>query len=293
MDLAHACRSLPGSSAITPSGHLAIGGCDTVALARQFGTPLYIYDEAEIRAACRAYLGAIVSTWPANSVHYAAKAYLSPWLCRLLLEEGLGLDVVSGGELYVALAAGVPAARMRLHGNNKSRHELEEACRARVGAIVIDNLAEVDALIGVCRRLGHRQPILLRLAPGITAHTHVYLQTGTPDSKFGLALRGGMAAEAVRRCLDAREWLDLRGYHTHIGTQILEIEPFRLAATALARFAVEMETQHGFWPLELSPGGGLAVPYTSDDAVPARSSRPPSWLLLSLPRRHSAALCPP
>jgi diaminopimelate decarboxylase len=132
----------------------------------------------------------------------------------------------------------------------------------------VDNLAELDLLTATCRRLGHRQAVLLRLAPGITAHTHAYLQTGTPDSKFGLAIAGGMAAEAVRRCLGAGDALDLRGYHTHIGTQILEVAPFGLAAAALARFAREMRALLGYWPAEVSPGGGLAAPYTPDEVVP-------------------------
>jgi diaminopimelate decarboxylase len=267
--LGAASAVLPRSSTVTPTGHLFIGGCDTLDLAARFGTPIYLYDEAEIRTACRSYLAALVTPWPANSVHYAAKAYLSPWLCRVLVAEGLALDVVSGGELYVALAAGVPPRRIRLHGNNKSSVELEEGCRAGIGAVVIDNLAEIDLLAGICRRLGRRQPVLLRLAPGITAHTHTYLQTGAPDSKFGLALACGMAAEAVERCLAARDWLDLRGYHTHIGTQILEVEPFALAAAALARFAAEMDALHGYWPAEVSPGGGLAAPYTPDEVVPS------------------------
>ncbi len=259
---------LPASCAVTPEGHLSIGGRDAVELARRFGTPLYVFDEGEIRAACRAYRAALVDPWPANHIHYAAKAYLTPYLCRLLAEEGLGLDVVSGGELHVALVSGFDPALIRLHGNNKSETELEEACRAGVGAVVIDNLEEIALLATACRRMGRRQAVLLRLAPGITAHTHAYLQTGTPDSKFGLAIAGGMAAEAVRRCLQAADALDLRGYHTHIGTQILEIEPFGLAAAALAGFAEAMDERHGYWPAELSPGGGLAIPYTPEEVPP-------------------------
>jgi diaminopimelate decarboxylase len=260
---------LPESSTVTPEGHLAIGGCDTVDLAARFGTPLYVYDAASIQAACRAYRAALVAPWPANSVHYAAKAYFPPVMGQLLLAEGLSVDVFSTAELHLALAAGLPTARIRFHGLHRSAGDLEEACRAGVGAVVLDSLAQIDVLAEACRRAGRRQPVLLRLATGIAAHPPSAAgQPGTTVSALGLGVAGGVAEEALGRCLRARAVLEVRGYHTHLGTQIRAVEPFRLAVSVLVRFAVEMDERHGYWPAEVSPGGGLAVPYTPEEVTP-------------------------
>jgi diaminopimelate decarboxylase len=178
------------------------------------------------------------------------------------------VDVSSASDFHVALAAGFPAERLRFHGLNRSAGDLEEACQAGVGAVVVDSLTQIDVLVEVCRRLGRRQPILLRLATGIAAHPSSAGQPGTTVSTIGLGVAGGIAEEGLRRSLDARAVLDVRGYHTHLGTQIRTIVPFRLAMSALVRFAVEMDERHGYWPAEVSPGGGLALPYTPEEVTP-------------------------
>ena len=176
----------PITTGTTPEGHLAVGGVDLVALAREHGTPLYVYDEATIRDRCRRYRAAFAAQYPDSEVVYAGKAYLSPALLAILREEGLGLDVVSGGELGLALRCGFPADRIVFHGNNKGPEELRAAVEAGVGRIVADNALELLRLVALGQETGRRVPILLRLNPGIEAHTHEYRQTGVVDSKFGL-----------------------------------------------------------------------------------------------------------
>ncbi len=251
----------PITAGANAAGQLTIGGVDLVALVREWGTPLYIYDEATIRDRCRAYRRAFAAHYPAAAVVYAAKAYLSPALLAILLEEGLGLDVVSGGELGLALRCGFPPERIVFHGNNKGPEELRLAVEASVGRIVVDNALEMLRLVALGQETGRRVPILLRLNPGIEAHTHEYRQTGVVDSKFGLPTVDDQAANAVARALAAPS-LELLGYHAHVGSQIFELEPYRRTVDALCRFAAAMRDRHGFVPRELSPGGGLAIPYT-------------------------------
>jgi diaminopimelate decarboxylase len=259
---------LPQSSALTAEGHLAIGGCDTIELGQRFGTALYVFDEQALRAACRAHQAACVASWPANTLHYASKAYLAPFLCDILTAEGLFLDLFSSDQLQVARAAGVAGERLRFHGLHRSAQELEEACRAGVAALVVGSLDEVDALSNVCARIGRRQPVLLRLATGMRVHTGGGVRLGSPVSAWGLTIADGTAEEAVQRCLARGDWLHLRGYHTHIGTQITTLAPFHEVATALVRFAQEIDARYGYWPAELSPGGGLGVRYTPESVVP-------------------------
>ena len=251
----------PITTGTTPDGHLAVGGVDLVALAREHGTPLYVYDEATIRDRCRRYRAAFAARYPDSEVVYAGKAYLSPALLAILREEGLGLDVVSGGELGLALRCGFPADWIVFHGNNKGPEELRLAVEAGVGRIVVDNALEMMSLVALGQETGRRVPILLRLNPGIEAHTHEYRQTGVVDSKFGLPTVDDQAARAVARALAAPA-LELLGYHAHVGSQIFELEPYRQTVDALCRFAAAMRDRHGFVPRELSPGGGLAIPYT-------------------------------
>lgn len=259
---------LPLTAAITAEGHLSLGGVDVAELAARFGTPLYIYDEDTIRTACRAYLDAFTHERPENRVDYAAKAYLAPWLCRLLHDEGLGLDVVSGGELHVALVSGVPARDIRLHGNNKLPGELRDAVAAGVGRIVVDNHDELRLLAEVASRAGRRVPILLRLAPGVEVQTHDYLQTGLLDSKFGLPIATGDALLALRHALTVSA-LEVRGYHAHVGSGALNPEPIAEATRQLLAFAHAARHATGFWPAEISPGGGLGIAYTRGDAAPS------------------------
>ncbi len=259
---------LPLGARVDERGRLVLGGVDVADLAARFGTPLYVYDEDTIRAACRAYRDAFACIPFATRVHYAAKAYLAAWLCQVLRDEGLGCDVVSGGELQVALAGGIPAAHIRLHGNNKSPGELRDAIATGIGCIVVDNDDERRLLDELARPAGRRVPVMLRLSPGVSAHTHEYLKTGLLDSKFGLPIATGAALGAVRQVL-ASPALALRGYHAHVGTGLLDPEPIVEGARRLRAFAYAAHAETGYWPDELSPGGGLGIPYVRGERAPS------------------------
>lgn len=247
------------------TGHLVIGGCDSAELAEKFGTPLYVYDEATILARARAFRDVLRGAYPAAStVCYAAKAYAAPWLFALLAREGLGVDVVSGGELALALRSGFAADRIYLHGNNKSDEELSAALDARIGHVVVDNLDEISRLGALASARRVRQPVLLRVGPAVDVHTHEHLATGVPDTKFGLDIASGAADEGVER-VRAEDALDLRGLHAHIGSQITDLAPYRAAIGRLFAFAARLHAKHGIALRELSPGGGYAVAYEPDD----------------------------
>ncbi len=254
----------PITTEINAAGHLAIGGVDLLDLARDWGTPLYIYDEATIRERCRAFRAAFAIHYPDAAIVYAGKTYLSPAILAILREEEVWLDVCSGGELALALRCAFPAARLVFHGNNKSVEELRLAVESGVGRIVVDNALELERLIALGDELGRRVPIALRLNPGVGAHTHEYRLTGVVDSKFGFPTIDAQAEEAVVRALGAAT-IDLLGYHCHIGAHIFELEPYRDAVASLFRFAAEMRDRHGFVPAEISPGGGMAISYTPED----------------------------
>jgi diaminopimelate decarboxylase len=250
-------------------GELWIGGVRVAEIAGAAGTPVYIYDEATIRDQCRRYRGGLAATWPNSVVAYAAKAWLSRALVEIIVDEGLNLDVVSGGELFVALESGMPAGRISFHGNSKSPDELRMAIERGVGAIVVDNFDEIDALHALAAGLARRVPVMLRINPGIDAHTHEYRKTGVVDSKFGLGVASGDAARAVARMLDD-EWFDLLGFHAHIGSQIFESSTFEASAAAVAGFAATIREQYGYVPRKLSPGGGFGIQYTDEDPdIPA------------------------
>jgi diaminopimelate decarboxylase len=256
----------PDTVRITPGNHLAIGGCDLVDLAETFGTPLYIYDSATILARAKTYREALAGAYPGPAtVCYAAKAYVAPWLLKLVAGEGLGLDVVSAGELHVATAAGFPMARTFFHGNNKGEDDLAYALDQKIGRIVIDNQDEIArlGLLTAARKI--KQPVLLRLAPGVDVQTHVHLTTGAPDTKFGLDIASGAAMEGVRAIL-AHPSLDLRGFHAHVGSQIRDMRPYRESVERIFAFAAQMRDAFGFVMRELSPGGGYAVRYVPSDA---------------------------
>jgi diaminopimelate decarboxylase len=235
---------------------------DLVALAREFGTPLYVYDESTIRARARAYRDGLAAAYPCQSlVCYAGKAYCAPWLLRVVHEEGLGLDVVSGGELYAAQRASFPSERIYFHGNNKAEHELAEALDYGVGRIVLDNLEEIERLNQLCSERQIQQQVLLRVAPDVEAHTHAHIQTGMLDTKFGLSIPTGAAGAGVAAIRSAASRLELVGLHAHIGSQIFELEPYRETIARLFRFAASV----GLELRELSPGGGFGVRYTASD----------------------------
>ena len=256
----------PDGAGIDARGHLMIGGCDTVELARSYGTPLYLLDEATFRAGCRAYRDALARHYPgASSTHYASKALLNSAVARLVAEQNLGLDVVSGGELFVALRAGFPAERIHLHGNAKPRAELEQALAAGIGKIVVDTLDELDLLAQLTADRALPQAILLRLSPDIAADTHAHMQTGSAISKFGLPLAALDAAAARIVCAPG---LRLAGLHTHLGSQILDYAPITQAVGVLLDCAARLRDEHQLVVDEISPGGGLGTPYTADQPTP-------------------------
>jgi diaminopimelate decarboxylase len=262
---------LPDTAGVAADGHLALDGVDLVDLAAEFGTPLYVYDEATIRNRARAYREGLRDTYPAESlVCYAGKAYCALWLLRILDEEGLGLDVVSGGELFAAQHSGVPLSRVYFHGNNKSEDELQLALEAGVGRVVVDNFEEIERLGRIASQRGITQDVLLRVAPSVEAHTHAHIKTGALDTKFGLSIETGAATEAVAR-IKSHSSLELVGLHAHIGSQVFELEPYRLTILRIFDFAASA----GVELRELSPGGGFGVRYTADDAIltPAESTR--------------------
>lgn len=246
------------------AGRLQIGGCDTVALAAEHGTPLYLLDEATIRGAMRAYLAAFAATGADARVHYASKALLNTALAQLVAHEGLGLDVVSGAELMIARRAGVPMDRVHLHGNAKTDAELERAVAWGVGAVVADSLDEIERLAGLTDGRDRPQGLLLRVAPNIDAHTHAHIATGGSDSKFGLPLEA--LGAAVERAL-ASPGLRLIGLHAHIGSQLFDLGELQAAVAVLVEQAAMVRDQHGVALEELSPGGGLGVAYTPDQAA--------------------------
>lgn len=261
----------PLTSAIAPSGRLSIGGCDAVELARQYGTPLYVFDEATLRRRCAEFREEFSRAYPRAFVIYASKAFISRPLATLIVSEGLGLDVVSGGELAIACSARCPPASIYFHGNNKTRAELEQAVDYSVGRVVVDSFYELALLNEIAGVKGVSQDILLRLNPGVDAHTHAHVTTGVVDSKFGFPLGNGQAEEAVRQAICASN-LNLVGLHCHIGSQVFETAPFEQAVEVMLKFAAGMRRKHGFELMEFSPGGGFAVQYVLDSPAPPVSS---------------------
>jgi diaminopimelate decarboxylase len=249
-------------------GHLLIGGIAAADLAARFGTPLHVIDEGRLRANCRAYAEAVRRYAPgAGQVLYASKALCIVAVCQVAYEEGLGLDVVSIGEIYTALQARVPADALYFHGSNKTPEEIAYGLEVGVGRFVVDNEYELTLLDRLARERGRRADVLLRVTPGIEPHTHKAIATGGVDSKFGFGLFGPSAERAVRAAL-AAPGIRLRGLHSHIGSQILEIEPFVQAAQAVVAFAAEMRSV-GLALEELNLGGGLGVRYLPGDEPPA------------------------
>ncbi|NLA07409.1 MAG: diaminopimelate decarboxylase [Firmicutes bacterium] len=249
---------------ITSDGELEIGGCRATRLARDFGTPLHVMDEEMIRAKSREIRTSLLKYYPKAFVAYASKAFCTLAMCRLIHEESLGLDVCSGGELFTALEAGIPPENILFHGNCKTRQEIEMGVRVGVGRFIIDNLDELDLLSEVSRKSRKRTHVQIRLNPGVEAHTHDYIKTGLIDSKFGLGITDGQAMKAVERVL-ASEYLVLEGVHSHIGSQILNVEPFVLAAQVVMDFAGDVKEKFGYSLREVNLGGGFGVRYKSCD----------------------------
>jgi len=250
---------LPMTSEVSADGHLSIGGVDVVGLADELGTPLFVYDETHLRDRCRQ----AVQVW-ADGVAYATKAFLCKAMARLAHEEGMWLDVSTAGELHVALASGVPASRLVLHGNNKSDAELTRALEEGVGRIVVDSFDEIDRLDRMTGGpvTGEPAAVMLRVTPGIEAHTHEFVRTGQEDSKFGFGLSSGAASMAVER-LSSMPAVQLVGVHAHIGSQVFRAESFSEEVEVLAKFFNTLDLP------ELCVGGGLGVPYVAGESAPS------------------------
>ncbi len=253
---------------INGDGHLMVGGCDTVDLAAEYGTPLYVFDEGRIRSRCREYLGAFGERYPKVEIAYASKAALNKAIARIMDQEGMALDVASAGELHTALEAGFPAERIKMHGNYKSETEMRMAIESGVGRIVADSLSELDQLDALAGELGLRADLLIRVRPGIDTHTHQLIRTGQVDSKFGLGIYGGEAEVAVSKAL-AAENLDLRGLHCHIGSQLLELDGFESAVDLMVEFIARLRDETGWECEDLDLGGGLGIRYTEQDVPPS------------------------
>lgn len=250
---------------INKKNHLTIGGCDTIDLANKYGTPLYILDEMTIRKACRSYKNSIEKYYNGFGLAcYASKALSCLEMCRIINQEGLGLDVVSGGELYTALKAGFPTEKIHFHGNNKTKEELIMAIDTNVGTIVVDNLYELELLNEIAKSKNKVATISLRIKPGIDAHTHSFIRTGQIDSKFGFALETGEAFEAVKIAC-SYDNLKLNELHCHIGSQIFDIEPFVLAAQVMIDFMGYIKSKLNITISSLNLGGGFGIKYTEND----------------------------
>ena len=259
----------PDTAQVNADGHLVIGGCTAQALAEEYGTPVYVLDEATIRAKCRAFVSEFSQRAPGAKVAYACKAFINPALARVLAEEGLGFDVVSGGELATIANSGASLDDVYFHGNNKTPQELEEAIAQNIGWVVVDSFHEMELLDHLAGEAGKTQDILLRVSPGIDPHTHVYTTTGILDSKFGFSIQTGHAAQAVRQALAAKH-LNLRGLHFHLGSPVFELEPYGVATelvlrfarrvprggTAIATFQPRRRVRRGLHPRPAAPVGG-------------------------------------
>ena len=250
--------------------HLFWGGADCVELAARFGTPLYVLDESVIRARCAEVRRDFLDCWPNASASYASKAFLTRTMARIVEDEGLGLDVVSLGELHTALSAGFPAPRIEMHGSAKSEAELNAALDAGIGRIVVDGLMELEVLADLAARKGRRAEILLRVTPGVAPHTHAYIATGHEGSKFGLPLDGDLLPRAVRLALE-RDSISLCGLHFHVGSQIFDPTAHVRSVTRVVEAMKRLREELGFRVWELNMGGGFgARSHPSEPPVPLK-----------------------
>lgn len=250
---------------VNNKGHLEIGGCDTIDLAKKYGTPLYVVDENEIRKNCRAFVKSIKDNYNGHgTVAYASKAFSCMEMYRICKQENMSIDTVSAGEIYTALKAGFPAEHIYFHGNNKTLDEIEFALENNVGKIVVDNLTELEKIEMAAKKRNITAKIMFRIKPGIDAHTHSFIRTGQIDSKFGLALENGEAMVGVKKALTLKN-VELCGLHCHIGSQIFDISPFELAAEVMMDFIAKIKEETGAEIKELNLGGGFGIKYTGED----------------------------
>ena len=250
---------------VNEKGHLTFAGQDTVELAAQYGTPLYLMDEDTIRSRVRIYRDTMAACMPAGSVpEFASKAFSCKQIYRIMAEEGIDVDVVSPGEIYTAKAAGFPMEKCFFHGNNKSDEDILFAIKAGVGYFVVDNEDELEALDRIAAKEGVRQKFLLRVTPGIDPHTHKKISTGSEESKFGISLLTGQAISVTEAALACKH-IALAGFHCHIGSQIFTSDPFITAVEMMFGFLSQVKEKTGYVPDMLNLGGGLGVRYTEDD----------------------------
>jgi diaminopimelate decarboxylase len=250
---------------VNGKGHLEIGGCDTLDLAKKFGTPLYVFDEAYIRTMMRTYTQTIEKEYNGNGLMlYASKAFSCQAIYCIAKQENIGVDVVSGGELYTALSAGFPADKIYMHGNNKTYEELEYAINNNIGTIVVDSYREADIINALCQKQNKKQNVLVRINPGVEAHTHAFVQTARTDSKFGFSISDGTAYDITKHLISCSN-LNLLGFHCHIGSQIFEKQSFVLAANKMMDFISDVKNKFGFEAKTLNIGGGFGIYYTDED----------------------------
>jgi diaminopimelate decarboxylase len=254
----------PASATRDSQGELSLGEITVTDLANQYGTPLYVFDEADVRKRARDYVAAFTVSDIETSVHYAGKAFLTTKVAQWVNQEGLGIDVASAGELEVALRAGIDPTQIVMHGNNKSVKDLERAVEVGVGRVVIDSLIEIERLNSVAASSGIVQQVLLRLTVGVEAHTHEAISTAHEDQKFGLSVASGMAMTAVDNVLEC-DSLSLAGLHSHIGSQIFDATGFELATHRVVDFAVQVKERHGISVSEIDVGGGMGIAYVEGD----------------------------
>ena len=256
----------PMGTSVNTSGHLEIGGLDVISLAREYGTPLYIYDEITIRTMAKTFVKEFTSRYKNTVVAYASKAFLNKEMAKIAEEENLSLDVVSGGEIAVAIAGGFPAGKMAFHGNNKTPQELTQAIESGVGTIVVDGFQELDLLNEIAREKNITQGIMLRLSPSVDAHTHGHTTTGILDVKFGFSIESGESTIAIRQALSSTN-LDLKGIHFHLGSPIFELEPYSEAIDTVLDYLAPFRSE-GLDLREFSTGGGFAIGYVRNEPPP-------------------------
>ncbi len=249
---------------VNKDNHLEIGGIDTLALAKEYGTPLYVMDKTYVKNVCKSYVSALEKSYGYGIISYASKAFCCKDIFRTINAEGLGIDVVSMGELYTALSVGFPSEKIIFHGNNKTYEELVYAIENNVGLIVVDAYSEVDDIDRICSQSGKKQDVLIRVNPGVEAHTHHYIQTSKPDSKFGFSIENGDALDFIKRILDYKN-LSLKGLHCHIGSQIFEQKSFIIAVEKMVNFYAKVNNELGVEFDILDLGGGFGIYYSNDD----------------------------
>ncbi|ELC8444098.1 diaminopimelate decarboxylase [Clostridium perfringens] len=243
---------------------LYVGGIKASTLSKEYGTPLYVVDEELVRSNCRRYYNAMKCEERGNRVTYAGKAFINMSMCKLVNEENLYLDVVSGGELYTAYKAGFPLERIYFHGNNKSNYEIDLGVRLGIGRFVVDNLHELEVLNSIAQEYGRVQKVYLRITPGVEAHTHEYIKTGQLDSKFGFPVIGDTVYDVVKRAIEL-EYIELSGLHCHIGSQIFDLEPFEDTTEIMLNLINDIKNKIGYEIKELDLGGGFGIYYTEGD----------------------------